>query len=246
MQPRALALTLAVTLATLAPCGGAALAADAPVPAPAAAPAQVPAPAFTLAPLPYAADALEPVIDKATMEIHHGRHHAGYVKALNEAVAATPELQGKTLEALLAGASKSTAVRNLGGGHYNHALFWTLMAPVGQGGEPSAALKAQIDKDFGSWDAFTKTFEETGLKRFGSGWVWLVWTGDKLRVVSTPNQDNPLMDLAEVKGKPILANDVWEHAYYLKHQNKRADYVKGWWPVVNWNRVNGLFEAAAG
>ncbi len=196
--------------------------------------------------MPYLVDALEPVIHKSTTEIHHDRHHAGYVKALNEAVAPTLELQGKSLEALLAGASKSAAVRNLGGGHYNHTLFWTLMVPAGQGGEPSVALKDKINKDFLSWHAFTKAFEEAGLKRFGSGWVWLVWTWGKLQVISTPNQDNPLMDLVEVKGTLILANDVWEHAYYLKHQNKRGDYLKGWWPVVNWNRVNGLFAAAAG
>lgn len=234
MPPRKIA--HALTFALLASFGSAALASDAPAP--------TPAPAFTLAPLPYAADALEPVIDQATMTIHHDRHHAAYVKNLNEAVAADPGLQGKGLDELLAGASKSTPVRNNGGGHYNHTLFWTLMAPVGQGGEPSTVLKAQIDKDFGSWDAFTKAFEEAGLKRFGSGWVWLIWNGTRLQVVSTPNQDNPLMDLAEVKGKPILANDVWEHAYYLKHQYKRGDYLKGWWPIVNWNKVNERFAEA--
>ena len=202
--------------------------------------------AFTLAPLPYATDALEPVIDQKTMEIHHDKHHAAYVKNLNQAVAADPALQGQSLEALLANASRlPAAVRNNGGGHYNHSLFWTLMAPVGQGGEPSAALRARIDQDFGSWDKFVTAFEEAGLKRFGSGWAWLVWSDGRLQVISTPNQDNPLMDLAEVKGAPILANDVWEHAYYLKHQNKRGDYLKGWWQVVNWERVNALFAAAA-
>jgi Fe-Mn family superoxide dismutase len=232
MQSRVLAISLSLALGCLAPLGaGAAAAETAP---------------FTLAPLPYAPDALEPVIDRQTMEIHHDRHHAAYVKNLNDAVAANPDLQGKDLEALLAGASKHpAAVRNNGGGHYNHTLFWTLMAPMGQGGEPSAALKAQIDRDFGSWDAFIKAFEEAGLKRFGSGWVWLIWGDSRLQIISTPNQDNPLMDLAEVKGAPILANDVWEHAYYLKHQNKRGDYLKGWWQVVNWNRVNALFAAAA-
>lgn len=201
--------------------------------------------AFTLAPLPYATAALEPVIDQQTMEIHHDKHHAAYVKNLNRAVAADPALQGQPLEALLANVSRlPAAVRNNGGGHYNHTLFWTLMAPVGQGGEPSPALRAQIDKDFGSWDKFVTAFEEAGLKRFGSGWAWLVWGDGRLQVISTPNQDNPLMDLAEVKGAPILANDVWEHAYYLKHQNKRGDYLKGWWQVVNWERVNALFGAA--
>ncbi|MFZ1575579.1 MAG: superoxide dismutase [Chromatiaceae bacterium] len=201
--------------------------------------------AFTLAPLPYATDALEPVIDQKTMEIHHDKHHAAYVKNLNLAVAANPALQGQPLEVLLANASRlPAAVRNNGGGHYNHSLFWTLMAPVGQGGEPSVALRAQIDKDFGSWDKFVVAFEEAGLKRFGSGWAWLVWGDGRLQIISTPNQDNPLMDLAEVKGAPILANDVWEHAYYLKHQNKRGDYLKGWWQVVNWERVNALFGAA--
>ncbi len=246
-HPR-LVLSLALALGALAPLGSGVLAADPPAGAAAPAATQAPAaaPAFTLAPLPYAPDALEPVIDRQTMEIHHDRHHAAYVKGLNDAVAANAELQGKGLEEVLAVASKYPAARNHGGGHYNHTLFWTLMAPVGQGGEPSAALKAQIDKDFGSLAAFQKAFEEAGLKRFGSGWVWLIWTGDRLQVVSTPNQDNPLMDLAEVKGQPVLANDVWEHAYYLKHQNKRADYLKGWWPVVNWNRANALFAAAAG
>jgi Fe-Mn family superoxide dismutase len=201
--------------------------------------------AYTLAPLPYATDALEPVIDQKTMEIHHDKHHAAYVKNLNLAIAADPALQGQPLEALLANASRlPAAVRNNGGGHYNHSLFWTLMAPVGQGGEPSVALRARIDQDFGSWDQFVTAFEEAGLKRFGSGWAWLVWADGRLQVISTPNQDNPLMDLAEVKGAPILANDVWEHAYYLKHQNKRGDYLKGWWQVVNWERVNALFAAA--
>ncbi|MGB7550624.1 MAG: superoxide dismutase [Chromatiaceae bacterium] len=201
--------------------------------------------AYTLAPLPYATDALEPVIDQKTMEIHHDKHHAAYVKNLNLAIAADPALQGQPLEALLANASRlPAAVRNNGGGHYNHSLFWTLMAPVGQGGEPSVALRARIDQDFGSWDQFVTAFEEAGLKRFGSGWAWLVWSDGRLQVISTPNQDNPLMDLAEVKGAPILANDVWEHAYYLKHQNKRGDYLKGWWQVVNWERVNALFGAA--
>ncbi|MEN3953513.1 superoxide dismutase [Iodidimonas sp. SYSU 1G8] len=204
-----------------------------------------PSAAFEQAPLPYAFDALEPVIDRQTMEIHHGRHHAAYVKALNAAITDTPALQGKTLDEILASVSSaSPAVRNNAGGHYNHTLFWTLMAPADQRGAPSDALKAQIDKDFGSWDNFSKAFEEAGTKRFGSGWAWLIWSDGKLRVISTPNQDNPLMDIAEVKGTPILANDVWEHAYYLKYQNKRADYLKAWWQVVNWAKVNELFAAA--
>ncbi len=226
-------LILALGLVTIAPAGLVMSATAAPPEA------------FTLAPLPYATAALEPVIDQQTMEIHHDKHHAAYVKNLNLAVAADPALQGQPLEALLANVSRlPAAVRNNGGGHYNHTLFWTLMAPVGQGGEPSLALRTQIDKDFGTWDKFVTAFEEAGLKRFGSGWAWLVWGDGRLQVISTPNQDNPLMDLAEVKGAPILANDVWEHAYYLKHQNKRGDYLKGWWQVVNWERVNTLFGAA--
>ncbi|PZR36166.1 superoxide dismutase [Caulobacter segnis] len=202
--------------------------------------------AFTLAPLPYAYEALSPVIDVETMRIHHGRHHQAYVNALNTAVAATPALQGKSLEAILAEVSRHPAVvRNNAGGHYNHTLFWTLMAAPGQGGAPSAKLLAQIDKDFGSLDAFKKAFETAGLQRFGSGWAWLIWSEGKLRVVSTPNQDNPLMDDAPVKGAPILANDVWEHAYYLQYQNNRGAYLSGWWQVVNWNKANALFDAAA-
>lgn len=202
--------------------------------------------AFTLAPLPYAHDALAPVIDAETMRIHHGRHHQAYVNALNGAVASTPALQGKSLEAILSEVSRHPAVvRNNAGGHYNHTLFWTLMAAPGQGGAPSPKLLAQIDKDFGSLDAFKKAFETAGLQRFGSGWAWLIWSEGKLRVVSTPNQDNPLMDDAPVKGAPILANDVWEHAYYLKHQNNRGAYLSGWWEVVNWNKANALFDTAA-
>jgi Fe-Mn family superoxide dismutase len=220
----------------------AAIAAPAPPAAPVSAPA---AEAFSLAPLPYAFEALEPVIDAQTMRIHHGRHHQGYVNNLNAAVKANPALQGKSLEALLADvASLSPAIRNNGGGHYNHTLFWKLMAPAGQGGEPSAALAAQIRKDFGSLEAFKETFQAAGAQRFGSGWAWLIWTGDRLAVTSTPNQDNPLMGDAPVKGAPVIANDVWEHAYYLKHQNNRGAYLSGWWSVLNWNEANRLFEAA--
>ena len=221
---------------------GLALAAPAP-----AAPAQAPASAepFSLAPLPYAYEALEPVIDAQTMRIHHGKHHQGYVNNLNAAVKANPALQGKSLEALLADvASLPPAIRNNGGGHYNHTLFWKLMAPAGQGGEPSPALAAQIRKDFGSLEAFKETFQMSQAQRFGSGWAWLIWTGDRLAVTSTPNQDNPLMGDAPVKGAPVIANDVWEHAYYLKHQNNRGAYLSGWWGVLNWNEANRLFEAA--
>lgn len=208
--------------------------------------AAAPQPAFTLAPLPYAYEALSPAIDTETMRIHHGRHHQAYVNALNGAVATTPALQGKSLDAVLSEVSRHPpVVRNNAGGHYNHTLFWSLMAPPGAGGAPSSRLLAQIDKDFGGLDAFKKAFETAGLQRFGSGWAWLIWSEGKLRVVSTPNQDNPLMDDAPVKGAPILANDVWEHAYYLKHQNNRGAYLGGWWQVVNWNKANALFEAAA-
>jgi len=200
---------------------------------------------FTLPALPYAANALEPAIDAQTMTIHHDRHHKAYVDNLNAAVKADPSLSGKTLEQLLADASKlPPAVRNNGGGHWNHSLFWTLMAPVGKGGQPSAALTAQIAKDFGSLQAFKEQFNKAAGSRSGSGWAWLVWTPQGLRITSTANQDNPLMDVAEVHGTPLLALDVWEHAYYLKYQNKRADYVAAWWSVVNWNEVNRLFASA--
>jgi len=201
---------------------------------------------FTQAPLPYAHEALSPVIDTETMRIHHGRHHQAYVNALNGAVTAIPALQGKSLDTILSEVSRHPpVVRNNAGGHYNHTLFWSLMTPPGAGGSQSPKLLAQIDKDFGSLDAFKKAFETAGLQRFGSGWAWLIWSEGKLRIVSTPNQDNPLMDDAPVKGAPILANDVWEHAYYLKHQNNRGAYLGGWWQVVNWNKANALFDAAA-
>ena len=220
---------------------GLAMAAPAPAPAPSPAAAE----AFSLAPLPYAFEALEPVIDAQTMRIHHGKHHQAYVNNLNTAVKASPALQGKSLEAILADVQNQPAVvRNNAGGHYNHTLFWTLMAPPGTGGEPSAALADRIRKDFGSIDAFKEAFQAAGAQRFGSGWAWLVWTGDKLVVTSTPNQDNPLMGDAPVKGAPIIANDVWEHAYYLKYQNNRVGYLSGWWGVLNWNQANRLFETA--
>lgn len=232
----AAALALALALPAVALAQGAPVA-----PAPPTAVAE----AFSLAPLPYAYEALEPVIDAQTMRIHYGRHHQGYVNNLNAAVKAAPALQGKSLEALLAEVQTlSPAIRNNGGGHYNHTLFWKLMAPPGTGGQPSAALDAQIRKDFGSVDAFKEAFQAAGAQRFGSGWAWLVWTGDRLVVTSTPNQDNPLMGDAPIRGAPIIANDVWEHAYYLKHQNNRAGYLSGWWGVLNWNEANRLFEAA--
>jgi Fe-Mn family superoxide dismutase len=211
----------------------------------ATAPVAAAAQSFSLPALPYAFEALEPFIDKTTMEIHHGRHHKGYVDNLNAAVTAQ-KLEGKSLEALLKDASKhGAAVRNNGGGHFNHTLFWQLMAPADKGGAPSKALVEALDRDLGGLDAFKKQFAEAGVKRFGSGWAWLVVTPDKkLVVTSTPNQDNPLMDVADVKGTPILAMDVWEHAYYLKYQNKRADYIQNWFNVVNWNEVNRLFDAA--
>ena len=202
---------------------------------------------FTLAPLPYAADALEPYVDQATMEIHHGRHHAAYVANLNAQIDNFPELADLSLEAIQGQISKfNTAVRNNGGGHYNHDLFWTLMAPEGLRGLPSDALTAAVTDAFGSFDEMKARFTQAALTRFGSGWAWLIVTPEKkLAVTSTPNQDNPLMDLPDIeRGKPILALDVWEHAYYLKYQNKRGEYVNNWWNVVNWNEVNRRFEAA--
>lgn len=202
---------------------------------------------FSLPALPYPTDALEPHIDKATMEIHHGRHHAAYVNNLNAQVKNTPELAGVSLEAMQQQMSRySVAVRNNGGGHYNHDLFWKVMAPAGQGGKPSAALEAAITGAFGSAEAMTKRFDQAAMTRFGSGWAWLIVTPDKkLAVTSTANQDNPLMDLPDIqRGTPILGLDVWEHAYYLKYQNRRADYTTQWWQVVNWNEVNRRFDAA--
>ena len=203
---------------------------------------------FSLPPLPYAADALEPVIDKTTMEIHHDRHHAAYVNNLNAQIKSYPELDHLSLDALQGKISQyNVAVRNNGGGHYNHDLFWKVMAEPGLGGEPSAALKQAIDAQFGNLDELKKRFDQAAVSRFGSGWAWLVVTADKkLAITSTANQDNPLMDAPEIaqRGAPILALDVWEHAYYLKYQNKRADYVTQWWKVVNWNEVSRRYAAA--
>lgn len=200
--------------------------------------------AFSLPQLPYAHDALEPHIDTQTMQIHHGKHHQTYVDNLNKAIAGG-EHENKGLEELVANAgSISPAVRNNGGGHWNHTFFWESLAPT-SGGQPSSRLADAIDKAFGSFDAFKEKFNAAGATRFGSGWAWLIVKDGKLEVTSTPNQDNPLMDVAETKGTPILGCDVWEHAYYLKYQNKRADYLAAFWNVVNWDKVSERFENAS-
>lgn len=192
--------------------------------------------AFTLPALPYNHDALEPHIDTTTMQIHHGKHHQAYVDNLNKAIAGT-EHEGKSLEDLVKHAgSISPAVRNNGGGHWNHTFFWESMAP-NAGGEPSGKLADKINEAFGSFEAFKEKFSNAGMTRFGSGWAWLGVEGGKLTICSTPNQDNPLMEVADCKCKPILGVDVWEHAYYLKYQNKRADYLAAFWNVVDWNKV---------
>jgi Fe-Mn family superoxide dismutase len=199
---------------------------------------------FSLPALPYATDALEPHIDTATMEIHHGKHHNAYVTNLNKALESAPELAGKTIEELLADNlaivpdAIKAAVRNNGGGHYNHSLFWTILGP-GAGGTPVGKLAEAIDATFGSFDAFKEKFAAAGTTRFGSGWAWLSKTADgKLEISSTPNQDNPLME-----GKfPIIGLDVWEHAYYLKYQNRRPDYIGSWWNVVNWVEADTRFN----
>jgi Fe-Mn family superoxide dismutase len=200
--------------------------------------------AFELPGLPYAHDALEPYIDKATMEIHHGKHHQAYVTNLNNAIAGT-DAESKSLEEIIRNISKySAAVRNNGGGHFNHSMFWKLMKPNG-GGAPSGELTAEIDKAFGSFDKFKEEFAKAGISRFGSGWAWLCVENGKLTICSTANQDNPLMDIEGVRcGTPILGLDVWEHAYYLKYQNRRADYISAFWNVVNWDEVTRLMKAA--
>lgn len=200
--------------------------------------------AFTLPALPYAPDALEPHIDKMTMEIHHGKHHQAYVTNLNKALEGKPEADA-SLDEIIKNISKfPMAVRNNGGGHYNHSLFWTILGPNG-GGEPTGALADAINSTFGSFADFKTKVNEAGATRFGSGWAWLVVTPEKkLAVCSTPNQDNPLMDIAEVKGTPIFGIDVWEHAYYLKYQNRRPDYLSAIWNVINWNQVAELFSKA--
>lgn len=200
--------------------------------------------AFTLPNLPYAFNALEPHIDARTMEIHHGKHHNAYVTNLNKAIAGT-DAENLSIEDICRSASKyPAAVRNNGGGHYNHSLFWTVLGPDG-GGAPSGALAKAIDSAFGSFDAFKSKFAEAAAGRFGSGWAWLIVDANgKVAVTSTPNQDNPLMDVAEAKGTPILGLDVWEHAYYLNYQNRRPDYIAAFWNVVNWSEVEKRFESA--
>ena len=204
--------------------------------------------AFDLPPLPYAYNALAPVVDEQTMQIHHDKHHKAYVDNLNAAVAKDPALKDKSLDDLLAGISKlPVAVRNNGGGHWNHSFFWASMKPPGQGGAPTAPLLAAIERDFGSLDKFKAAFKTAGTGRFGSGWVWLILGADgKLQITSTANQDNPLMDVVTERGTPLLGNDVWEHAYYLQYQNRRADYLEAWWQVVDWTAVSSRYAAAGG
>jgi Fe-Mn family superoxide dismutase len=199
--------------------------------------------AYTLPPLPYPTNALEPHIDAQTMEIHHGKHHQAYVTNLNAALEKAPELANRSLDDLLRNLNSvpeavRTAVRNNGGGHWNHSQFWRTMAP-NAGGKPSGKLAQAIDAAFGDFEKFKEAFNAAGGSRFGSGWVWLLNDGGKLSITSTPNQDNPLMD---GKPAPILGNDVWEHAYYLKYQNRRPDYLKAWWNTVDWNEVGSRYE----
>lgn len=199
--------------------------------------------AFELPALPYATNALEPHIDAQTMEIHHGKHHNAYVTNLNAAIAGT-DLEGKSLAELMQVAGKNAAVRNNGGGHFNHSLFWQILSPTG-GGAPTGELAKAIDAKFGSFDALKESFNKAGMTRFGSGWAWLcVDTKKEFCVCSSANQDNPLMDIAECPGTPILGLDVWEHAYYLHYQNRRADYVAAFWNLVNWDEVSKRFASA--
>ena len=200
--------------------------------------------AFTLPDLPYGFDALEPSIDAQTMQIHHDKHHGGYVTKLNNAIDGTPQAD-MSLDGLMKNVgSYSTAVRNNGGGHYNHSLFWSVLSPDG-GGSPSGDLASAIDSAFGSYDGFKEDFAQAAGTRFGSGWAWLIVDDSgSLKVTSTPNQDNPMMDVAEVQGTPILGLDVWEHAYYLKYQNKRPDYISAFWDVVNWDEVGKRYADA--
>ena len=207
--------------------------------------------AYELPPLPYALDALEPHIDAKTMEIHHGKHHAAYVTNLNKALESAPDLGRKSPEELIANLSAVPenirgAVRNNGGGHVNHSMFWNLLKSNGGAG-PSGKLADAINQAFGDFDQFKTKFEAAGAGRFGSGWAWLVVNGGKLEIGSTANQDNPIMGkaVAGIEGKPVLGLDVWEHAYYLKYQNRRPDYMKAWWNVVNWDQAAKNFEAAS-
>jgi superoxide dismutase, Fe-Mn family len=200
---------------------------------------------YSVPPLPYAYDALEPHIDQATMQFHHDKHHATYVKNLNAALDKHPELKSQTVEEMLSNLNSVPAdirkmIRNNGGGHVNHSMFWEIMKPQG-GGEPTGAIASAINQSFGSFADFKKQFNEAGASRFGSGWVWLVRNNDKLEITTTANQDSPLSE-----GKyPIMGNDVWEHAYYLKYQNRRADYLDAWWNVLNWDEINKRFAAAS-
>jgi Fe-Mn family superoxide dismutase len=202
---------------------------------------------FTLPPLLYAPDALEPAIDATTMTIHHDKHHGAYVANLNGQIKGNPQLAKLSLDALQGQISRfPVAVRNNGGGHWNHSQFWAVMAPVGQTGEPSAELLAAIEASFGSLQAMQTQFSQAAAARFGSGWAWLIRTADGgLAITSTANQDNPLMDLPDIeRGTPLLGLDVWEHAYYLNYQNRRPDYISAWWDLVNWNEVNRRFNAS--
>ncbi|UFH55483.1 superoxide dismutase [Spirosoma sp. KNUC1025] len=198
--------------------------------------------AFVLDPLPYPSDALEPNIDKQTMEIHHGKHHNAYVTNLNNAIAGT-DMENKSIEDLLATVSQApVAVRNNGGGHYNHTLFWNTISGSG-GGQPTGALADAINQKFGSYDTFKEEFTKAATTRFGSGWAWLIVTPEgELAITSTPNQDNPLMDIAEVKGFPIIGLDVWEHAYYLKYQNRRPEYIAAFFNVVDWSAAEKRYQ----
>ncbi len=198
--------------------------------------------AFVLDPLPYPSDSLEPNIDKQTMEIHHGKHHNAYVTNLNNAIAGT-DMENKSIEDLLANVSQApVAVRNNGGGHYNHTLFWNTISGNG-GGQPTGSLADAINQKFGSFDAFKEEFAKAATTRFGSGWAWLIVTPEgELAITSSPNQDNPLMDFAEVKGFPVIGLDVWEHAYYLKYQNRRPDYIAAYFNVVDWNAAEKRYQ----
>jgi Fe-Mn family superoxide dismutase len=194
---------------------------------------------FTLPKLKYEYNALEPHIDAKTMEIHHTKHHATYIAKLNEAISGT-EFEGKTLEEILASESLPPAVRNNAGGHWNHSFFWEILSPS-EDSAPTGKLATEIDKEFGSFEKFKEEFEKAALGRFGSGWAWLVKTPEGLKIYSTPNQDNPLMATSEIKGEPVLGLDVWEHAYYLNYQNRRADYIKAFWNIVDWGEVSRRF-----
>lgn len=206
--------------------------------------------AFTLPELPYPADALIPVIDAETMRIHHGRHHAAYVDQLNAAVTRFPDLAERSLDDIQRHIRQyDDTVRNNAGGHYNHSLFWQLLAPKGRGGEPSGPLQAALERDFGGVESFQRHFGDAARRVFGSGWAWLIVRADgTLAVTTTANQDNPLMDVLprNARGTPILALDVWEHAYYLGYQNRRSDYVDAWWSVVNWHEVSRRLRSATG